>query len=120
MLIEIQDRGTRTADFSEVRWASPSSDGDGRSRDGYTARMGFAAGLAPAAMSPASAATPAPTTGSPTAPAGTRASTSTTPPIGRLYAILERCVVLPVKDIKGRQTDIGYFFHRAKAGDGLR
>jgi hypothetical protein len=69
--------------------------------------------LAPAAISPAStatAATPASTTGSPPAPAGTCASAPTTPPVGRLYASLERCVVLMVEDVEGRQVDVGNFF----------
>jgi hypothetical protein len=69
--------------------------------------------LAPAAASPAgaaTAATPASTTASPPAPAATCASTAPTTPPGRLYASLERCVVLIVEDVEGRQVDVGNFF----------
>jgi hypothetical protein len=52
--------------------------------------------LAPAAAAP----TAAVTTTSPPAPAARCASAPTTPP-GRLYASLERCVVLLVEDIEG-------------------
>jgi hypothetical protein len=63
-------------------------------------------------MSPASAATAAtaaPTTASPPAPAVTCASAPTTVPVGRLYAILERCVVLMVEHIERRQADVRDF-----------
>jgi hypothetical protein len=68
--------------------------------------------LAPTAASPASTATAAPpasTTGSPSAPAATCASAPTTAP-GRLYGTLERCVVLMVEDVEGRQVDVGNLF----------
>jgi len=70
--------------------------------------------LAQPAASPGRAATavaPAATTASPPAPAATGASTAPTAPVvGRLYASLERCVVLLVEDVEGRQADVGNFF----------
>jgi hypothetical protein len=69
--------------------------------------------LAPAATSPASAATaatPASTTGSPSASAAARASAPTTAPVGHLYTSLQCCVVLFVEDVEGRQVDVGNFF----------
>jgi hypothetical protein len=70
--------------------------------------------LAHAAASPGQATTaaaPAATTASPPAPAATCTSTApTTPVVGRLYASLERCVVLLVEDVEGRQADVGDFF----------
>jgi len=78
--------------------------------------INVAVALTPAATSPGRAATAAApaataaTAASPPAPATTCASAPTTPPVGHLYAILERSVILLVEDVEGRQTDVGNLF----------